>query len=210
MANYPEEMTHPIISSCIKRIEENGTDVEQIYIKTAKSSDTEVLKVLLEVDHTMVEWDKFDPVTVSSVVKSFLRSLPEPLFTFPLRDRVEYSCKINHYLILVITDEKERSVKLKTRVRSLKKVNQNLLYSFLNHISKLLERSDVNRLSVSSLSIVLGPILFQSSIDHIEPTSTGLTSGLGWFSKPQNPNATPEALQLEQLRLDNVISIISF
>lgn len=94
MAEYPEEMVHPLLSSCIKRIEEKGTEVEQIYIKTAKASDTEILKVLLEVDHTMVDWDKFDPVTVSSVVKLFLRSLPEPIFTFPLRDRVEYSCKL--------------------------------------------------------------------------------------------------------------------
>jgi hypothetical protein len=100
----------------------------------------------------------------------------------------------------VISDEKERCVKLKTRVRSLKKVNQKLLYFLVNHFSKLLERTEFNRLSIPSLSIIFGPILFQSSIDNSEPTSTGL----GWFSKQQAPNVSPEAMQMEQLKLDKV------
>ena len=94
MADYPDEMAHPILSSCVKNIEERGMDVEQIYAKTAKSSDTEVLKILLEVNHSSIKWEQFDPITVSSVIKAFLRALPEPVFTFPLRDRIEYSCKI--------------------------------------------------------------------------------------------------------------------
>ena len=97
MENYPDKVAHPILSSCINNIEERGLDVEQIYAKTAKPSDTETLKILLEVNHLAVSWDQFDPVTVSSAIKTFLRTLPEPVFTFPLRDRIEYSCKINYF-----------------------------------------------------------------------------------------------------------------
>jgi hypothetical protein len=66
----------------------------------------------------------------------------------------------------------------------------------------------VNRLSISTLSIVFGPILFQSLIDHSnEPSSGAISSGLGWFSKQPAQNVNQEAMQLEQLRLDNVILI---
>lgn len=83
----------------------------------------------------------------------------------------------------------------------MKKVNQNLLNYIVNHFSKLLERSEFNRLSIPSLSILFGPILFQSSIDNTEPAA----SGLGWFSKQQAPNVSQEAMQIEQLKLDKVI-----
>jgi hypothetical protein len=94
MDNFPDEMAHPILATCIKCIEERGLDVEQIYTKTAKASDVEILKVILEVDHIAVDLNQYDPVTISSVVKAFLRALPEPIFTFPIRDRIEYSCNL--------------------------------------------------------------------------------------------------------------------
>jgi hypothetical protein len=93
MTDFPDELSHPILASCIKCIEEQGLDIEQIYVKTAKASDVEALKILLEVDYQTVDWSQYDPVTISSVVKVFLRALPEPLFTFPIRDRIECSCK---------------------------------------------------------------------------------------------------------------------
>ena len=94
MKAYSNEVAHPILASCVKNIEERGLDVEQIYAKAGKPSQVENLKISLEVDHNSIDWNQFDPSTVAGVVKGFIRSLPEPLFNFPLRDRLEYSCNL--------------------------------------------------------------------------------------------------------------------
>lgn len=107
-----------------------------------------------------------------------------------------------------IPDEKERLAKLKTRVKSLRKSSQSVLSFVISHLIKVAEHEAVNRVSVQSLSVVYGPILFQSQYDQIENAAP---TGLSWFSKQSTvQNAAPDAAQLELLRNDLVKHLCRF
>jgi hypothetical protein len=106
-------------------------------------------------------------------------------------------------IILVISDEKDRLYKLKSRIIGLPKLNRILLKRVIAHLTKVLENGAANKVTIQALSVVFGPILFQSQLDPTEAASGG---ALGWFSKSSTPAATSEAQQMEQLRLD-VVSI---
>ena len=106
---------------------------------------------------------------------------------------------------VVNSDEKDRLVKLKSRIIGLPKLHRALLSRMVAHLTKVLEKGTVNKVTVQALSVVFGPILFQSQVDQTEAASGG---ALGWFSKSAAPAATAEAQQMEQLRLDVVCSFL--
>lgn len=191
MKSHPGVLAHPVLSVCTLALESSGLDTEGIYRIAGKTPDVETLKIALEVSFQSIDWSAYDPHVIASAVKAFLRDLPEPLFLFPLRDRVEYSG---------ITDEKERIGKLKTRLKSLKKANLDHLRFMLNHLVKVAEHGASNKVTMQALSVTFGPILFQSQYEQIEAPA----SGLGWFTKQPSQNMTQEVMQMEQLRSDLV------
>ena len=93
MKLYPNVSAPPHFSGCILYVEEKGLTTENIYRINGKANDVENLKIALELDPHSIEWSKWDVHAASSIVKTFLRELPEPLFVFPMRDRLEYSGK---------------------------------------------------------------------------------------------------------------------
>ena len=92
MKRHTGESIPPLVEICIGVLEQRGLEVEGIHRINGRANDVEILRLQLELDLNTIDWSKFEPHTISTVLKAYFKELPEPLFLFPLKDRIEYSC----------------------------------------------------------------------------------------------------------------------
>ena len=132
-------------------IESNGVDAEGIYRVSGKQTDIADVRLAIECDADFLTNTTPDVHVLASIVKQYFRELPEPLFLFPTKDRLEYS---------LIQEEKERITRLKARVKALPKSNQTLLKIMVNHLTLITLHASTNKMTVSNLSLLFLPCLF--------------------------------------------------
>ena len=97
-----------------------------------------------------------DVNVVSSLLKSFFRKLPDPLFTLEM-----YSLFID---VSKNDDSVQRLSSLKALVHELPEQNFVTLKFVCCHLYKVMERSDVNKMELRNLAIVFGPTLVTNSL----------------------------------------------
>lgn len=92
-----------------------------------------------------------DVHVIASVLKSYLRSLPEPLLTFQF---------YNDFMdISQITNEQHRKVAILNTIKNLPEGNYNNLRYLMKFLSTLSEKNQQNKMSSSNISIVMAPNL---------------------------------------------------
>ncbi|VDM16784.1 unnamed protein product [Hydatigera taeniaeformis] len=100
-----------------------------------------------------------DPAVVTSVLKHFLRSLPEPLLTTELGSSIEAVCD----QATDASKEGDWRRRLAELVHwELPRVNRYLLAWLLQHMIHVIDRSDENKMTLSNLVIVFSPTLRMS------------------------------------------------
>ena len=100
-----------------------------------------------------------DVNVVSSLLKSFFRKLPDPLFTLDL-----YS----DFIEMSKVDEPSRRLRgLKGLVHELPEHNFETLKFVCCHLKRVMERSDANKMELRNLAIVFGPTLVRTSDDNM-------------------------------------------
>ena len=111
-------------------------------------------------DHFKLEDPRWNDVNVvSSLLKSFFRKLPDPLFTLEM-----YSDFID---VSKIEDSSRRLSALKLLTHDLPDQNYETLKFVCSHLSKVMQRSDVNKMELRNLAIVFGPTLVRTSDDNM-------------------------------------------
>jgi hypothetical protein len=111
-------------------------------------------------DHFKLEDPRWNDVNVvSSLLKSFFRKLPDPLFTLEM-----YSDFID---VSKIEDSSRRLSDLKSLTHDLPDQNYETLKFVCMHLSKVMQRSDVNKMELRNLAIVFGPTLVRTSDDNM-------------------------------------------
>eukprot|EP00842_Homolaphlyctis_polyrhiza_P005462 jgi/Hompol1/5917/HPOL_000308-RA len=117
------------LTKCFSAIESRGITREGIYRLSGKLSDAVEVRLQLETDSEKIDLmeDKYDVHTLCSIVKQYLRELPQPIFPFCGKDRAEYS---------QIADEQERISRLQARVKMLPRPNQMVLREVITHLCK--------------------------------------------------------------------------
>ncbi|UZJ55308.1 hypothetical protein CBS101457_004628 [Exobasidium rhododendri] len=161
----PNKVEAPIIvRKCIRFIEERALKQSGIYRISAKHTAIHNLAHALEKDEERFEFDPAhdEPATVAGVLKLYLRQLPDAVMPIPWEERVKY------------THERQDQIStgfaaLKSRIRRLPSINQATLKLIVEHLAKVASHADENKMNVSNLSIVFGPLLL-SQADH-ETTS---------------------------------------
>ena len=112
------------------------------------------------------EWSKLedhrwnDVNVVSSLLKSFFRKLPDPLFT------------LNLYQVFIDASNIEDST---TRLNTLRHLVKNklpvphreTLQAMVQHLCKVAEKSETNKMDLRNLAIVFGPTLVRTSDDNM-------------------------------------------
>ncbi|CAH8589433.1 unnamed protein product [Dicrocoelium dendriticum] len=131
-----------------------------------------------------------DPAVVASVVKYFLRNLPEPILTTRLLDSIES----------VPTDSSQAYHTIAKLVHSeLPQSHRFLLAWMLQHITHIMDRSGENRMTLDNIIVVLSPCL---RISHrllavlLRPAPSDLRIDLGELD-PSVPSSETEVTKMD-------------
>uniref|UniRef100_A0A670JB15 Rho GTPase activating protein 21 n=1 Tax=Podarcis muralis TaxID=64176 RepID=A0A670JB15_PODMU len=151
-----------IVDICCKLVEERGLEYTGIYRvpgnnAAISSMQEELNKGMTDID---VQDDKWrDLNVISSLLKSFFRKLPEPLFTNDkYADFIDANRKV---------DPVERLKTLKRLIRDLPEHHYETLKFLSAHLKTVAENSEKNKMEPRNLAIVFGPTLVRSSEDNM-------------------------------------------
>jgi hypothetical protein len=103
------------------------------------------------VDLHSEEWTS-DINNVASLLKLWLRDLPEPLLTYSLQQGFIEAAKIEN--------DRLRHIRLHERVNALPDSNYSTLKFLMGHLHKVIQHEAENSMSVQNIAIVFGPTLF--------------------------------------------------
>ncbi|CAG7851569.1 SubName: Full=Uncharacterized protein {ECO:0000313/EMBL:KIM22841.1} [Serendipita indica DSM 11827] len=147
-----------IVVKCCEAIEKYGLDMQGIYRVNGTQTKIQKLKELMnrDVDSVDLDADEWtsDINNVASLLKMWLRELPEPLMTNALYTGFIEAAKNDN--------ERLRHIRIHERVNDLPDANYSTLKYLMGHLSKVVENQAVNSMSVHNLAVIFGPTLFGS------------------------------------------------
>eukprot|EP00727_Mastigamoeba_balamuthi_P000977 m51a1_g10877 putative sh3 domain-binding protein 1-like (317) ;mRNA; r:20072-23353 len=138
------EQTIPVVVQCARfLLERGGLVCEGIFRVSGSASRTEELQASLD-KRQAIDADKYGPHEVAQVLKRFLASLPEPLFTHDGWQR------------LVTGSAVRKSVR--DVVEQLPAIHRRLAtYLFHDFFPAVVQHSAVNKMTATNLAIVIAP-----------------------------------------------------
>ncbi|XP_037332455.1 rho GTPase-activating protein 17b isoform X1 [Pungitius pungitius] len=139
------------MEACVMMLLETGMKEEGLFRIAAGASKLKKLKAALDCSTSQLEEFYSDPHAVAGALKSYLRELPEPLMTFGLYD--EWTQASN------VSDPDKRLQALWVTCDRLPKTHKANLRYLVKFLAKLAQDSEVNKMTPSNISIVLGPNL---------------------------------------------------
>ncbi|XP_070805202.1 rho GTPase-activating protein 10 [Pituophis catenifer annectens] len=156
-----------ILRKCISAIERRGINDQGLYRVVGVSSKVQRLLNLLMDAKTCDEVDlegntEWEVKTITSTVKQYLRSLPEPLMTYDLH---------GEFITPAKSGSPESRVKLiHSLVHKLPEKNKEMLDIVVKHLANVSDNAKKNLMTVANLGVVFGPTLMRPQ----EETVAGL------------------------------------
>ncbi|KDQ26832.1 hypothetical protein PLEOSDRAFT_1113232 [Pleurotus ostreatus PC15] len=145
-----------LVEKCCTVIEKYGMKSQGVYRLNGTTSKVYNLKQRLDKDLDSVDLDapewSSDINNVTSVLKMWLRELPDPLLTLQLHQGFIDAAKIEN--------DRLRHIRLHERVNDLPDPNYATLKYFLGHLHRITQHADENLMTIQNLAIVFGPTLF--------------------------------------------------
>ncbi|XP_021097109.1 rho GTPase-activating protein 9 isoform X2 [Heterocephalus glaber] len=174
---------------CIAAVDKRGLDVDGIYRVSGNLAVVQKLRFLVDreravtsdgrymfpeqpgqegrLDLDSAEWDDIHVVT--GALKLFLRELPQPVVPPQL---------LPHFrAALALSKSEERLSQIQGLVESMPKPNCDTLRYLLEHLCRVIEHSDKNRMTPHNLGIVFGPTLFRPEQETSDPAAHALYPG---------------------------------
>ncbi|KAM4708388.1 rho GTPase-activating protein 10 isoform 2-T2 [Discoglossus pictus] len=146
-----------IVKNCIHAVETRGINDQGLYRVVGVSSRVQRLLSLLldvktccEVDLDGGEWEV---KTITSALKQYLRSLPEPLMTYELHEQFINPAKCG--------SPESRVNAIHFLVHKLPEKNREMLDILINHLANVAEHAKHNLMTVANLGVVFGPTLMR-------------------------------------------------
>ncbi|KAI6045164.1 hypothetical protein EDC04DRAFT_2889347 [Pisolithus marmoratus] len=161
-----------IVQLCIAEVDRKGLETEGIYRVSGRHAVVQDLQRKVERDEGHF---KFNPLTddvyaVASLLKLYLRELPEPLFRYHL-DRGEYT---------EARAEHSQLSQMRSKIRRLPAVHRETLRAVVEHLARVAGRSEKNKMDIKNLAIVFSNVIFGEdelvkgtdllSIQHVKDT----------------------------------------
>ncbi|XP_052751819.1 WW domain-containing protein tag-325-like isoform X2 [Galleria mellonella] len=141
------------VVTCIKEIESNEENMCTDGLYRASGNLSQVQKIRLEIDQNNISVieNNTDIHVLTGSLKLFFRELKEPLIPCSFFDRVLAACSIK---------PKEAKVKeFRDIVQALPQCNRDTLKFLLEHLLRVTQYSERNRMHTANLAIVFGPTL---------------------------------------------------
>ncbi|XP_066537647.1 active breakpoint cluster region-related protein isoform X2 [Hoplias malabaricus] len=151
-----------IVRSCVEEIERRGLEEEGIYRVSGVSSEIQTLKHAFNTNYweAISKMRSVDINTVSGTLKLYLRELPEPLIPTHHFQSLSKLLELN---------DPDRAEAMLSELQSFPDVNRNTLLFLLQHLKRVAEKEEQNKMSLCNLATVFGPSLLRppvASPDH--------------------------------------------
>jgi len=159
-----------LVKVCCDIVNEKGLDIVGIYRVPGNNAAVTYLTEQINkgVDYFALEDQRWQDVNVvSSLLKSFFRKLPEPLFTVEL-----YSLFIEASKIDVPS---KRLDSLRKLIRDLPEIHLETLKYLVSHLCQVADHSTLNKMEVRNLAIVFGPTLVRTTDDNMVSMVTDMS-----------------------------------
>ncbi|XP_059617838.1 active breakpoint cluster region-related protein isoform X2 [Phlebotomus argentipes] len=171
-----------IISACIREVERRGMAEVGIYRVSGSASDLTKLKKSFETNPYEAEQllKEVDIHSVTGILKSYLRELPEALFTDQYYPKLSET--YNKYSNF---NEAERSKELLTIFSELPPPNKDTINFILDHLIRVHQQEAENKMSLHNLAMVFGPTLLRpgpatgKQRDGLETSTVGVMAQAG-------------------------------
>ncbi|THH27126.1 hypothetical protein EUX98_g7071 [Antrodiella citrinella] len=169
---YRDDVDVPqIMVKCCEAIEKYGVDSQGIYRIGGTMSKVNRLKDRLDKDLDSVnldadEWSS-DISNVTSVLKMWLRELPDPLLTHTLHQGFLDAARIDN--------DRMRHIKMHERVNDLPDPNYATLKYFMGHLHNIVQHEAQNAMSIQNVAIVFGPTLFGQTQGGMNGLANGMS-----------------------------------
>jgi len=167
-----ENKTVPtLVTNCVEFVSAKGLETEGIFRLSGTKTEVDEYKKQTEEGKDVPFKTDTDPNVVTGVLKKFLREMPVPLLTFDLYDEW-----MDLFSLEMEEKEEQRIQQLKVVFQKLPELNRNTLVQLLQLCQNILKKVDVNKMTASNLSLVLGPnliyrkeanpLMMKSDLDH--------------------------------------------
>ncbi|XP_038153121.1 rho GTPase-activating protein 9 isoform X2 [Cyprinodon tularosa] len=163
---------------CTEAVEKRGLDTDGIYRVSGNLAVIQKLRFLVDHERALTtdgrfmfpadlvqeeklnldesEWEDIHVVT--GALKLFFRELPEPLVPYGFFTDIVETVKM--------TDHMDKVDRLKCLVLNMPPPNHDTLKFMCRHLRRVLEHSDVNRMTTQNIGIVFGPTLMRPEHDN--------------------------------------------
>ncbi|CAL1277273.1 unnamed protein product [Larinioides sclopetarius] len=201
-----------VVRECIDYIEEHGLACEGIYKISGLKSKVRKLKDQYNRREKVYLYEH-EPHIVASLLKQFLRDLPEPILTAPLASKFEEAAALKN--------EQKKVETLQKLVNELPNCNRLLLSWIFIHMKHVMALERRNKMNLQNVSIVLSPTMqishnvLQSFFTHMDILFKGVE--LKKYVPPIELDSTrlslelpdsPSAIADELSRQENVLNTL--
>ncbi|XP_078230404.1 rho GTPase-activating protein 23 isoform X6 [Callithrix jacchus] len=151
-----------IVAACCRIVEARGLESTGIYRVPGNNAVVSSLQEQLnrgpgDINMQDERWQDLN--VISSLLKSFFRKLPEPLFT---DDKYNDFIEANR-----IEDARERMRTLRKLIRDLPAHYYETLKFLVGHLKTIADHSEKNKMEPRNLALVFGPTLVRTSEDNM-------------------------------------------
>ncbi|KAG8694763.1 hypothetical protein FRC09_009615, partial [Ceratobasidium sp. 395] len=158
--NDPGRMVPVIVDKCIRAVEASAMDYEGIYRKTGGSSQSKAITQLFERgdydSFDLEDTDSFNDISsITSVMKTYFRQLPDPLLTFALHEKFVEAAAIR--------DANAKREALVSLIQQMPLEHYHTLRFLMLHLSRVKDCSEENLMSARNIGVVFGPTLMRSA-----------------------------------------------
>ncbi|XP_061692390.1 rho GTPase-activating protein 22 isoform X2 [Syngnathoides biaculeatus] len=192
----PQRKVPALVERCACFIRDQGLQEEGLFRAPGQSSRVRELQDTFDRGESLLFDSATDVHSVASLLKLYLRELPEPVIPF-----TQYAQFLSCALLL--TKDREMGItELGKQVKSLPKVNYNLLEYICRFLDEVQSHSDANKMSVQNLATVFGPNVLRPRMEdpmtmmegssHVQHLMTVLISEHARLYQLENPDAVTE------------------
>ncbi|XP_068003706.1 ralA-binding protein 1 isoform X1 [Melanerpes formicivorus] len=137
-----------VFRECIDYVEKYGMKCEGIYRVSGIKSKVDELKAAYDREESP-NLEEYEPNTVASLLKQYLRELPENLLTKELMPRFEDAC--------AKTTEAEKVQECQRLLKELPECNHLLISWLIVHMDHVIAKELETKMNIQNISIVLSP-----------------------------------------------------
>uniref|UniRef100_UPI0037E9B3F8 rho GTPase-activating protein 22 isoform X2 n=1 Tax=Semicossyphus pulcher TaxID=241346 RepID=UPI0037E9B3F8 len=155
----PQRPVPVLVEQCVCFIREHGLEEEGLFRSPGQTNHVRELQDAFDRGEKPVFDSTTDVHTVASLLKLYIRELPEPIIPFSKYTQF-LSCAQ-----LLTKDKAMGILELGKQVKSLPQVNYNLLKYICKFLDEVQSHSNENKMSVQNLATVFGPNILRPRVE---------------------------------------------